>query len=1152
MANPPLVTGPDNVDRQELIFSTTMSSRFFQGTMDADTVDMEVSIRGGGFTNDPDLIVFEGTSWSLPNSAAFPSGLSLVAGVNRIQVRSIASNGSVSQPAAIEIRVVREGDVGIVAEPPTDVELEQYDNEVEVRVRGVDNATFQGFNFYASQFAGGGVTGYQRINLETVIDSSTVEERKELDSQEQIFDVATDIMGDPAADPLFLRIAQTQVDEDDNLLQTDFSQTTLIPETVTQVVTSYIVSDLDTFEQYSFRHSRTAGPTSTPPTVSIGSFAALTASDPLYYVVTAVYYDASSRTEIESSFSPEIVGRPLRVTVSVGNFPVVTRQQLVRDYIAAIFRSNPQIKTEPGSVLRDTVIDPFANEAERVRFITDFLHRAQSFASLLPVDDPQNTGTSLAVSSSTYKQALKRAFNLTRDTDVQAVIDRAFEQIASNVGVARLPGRFSRGEVVFFTTTRPTRTITIPLGTLVSAGSVQFRTTRAAEIPLNNIASFRDPTSGRYFIEVPVQAVQAGTSGNVGAGQVRRIVSTIAGLSVTNESAMFGGTSTETNKQLAERAQRAIAAVDTGTAQGYLQTAAGVPGVVQARVVAAGDELMQRDFDLTQLEHRGGKVDIWVQGDNVASVTDSFAFSFDVADNIQFELLDLTNLEFRAVDPELSEAKPIVEMLDFPDAGFEFRNASSGEVFDLTDVTITSFNTIQLSTDVVQPAVTLTDVVLGDYRRRTTNQFVLPRQPVREISSVVGQVSGTLPATSFDLVRAASPLADGRSSLAGDYLTITGTTDTDGNPIPSGDFISVTEETHVLLGEFNEPLDNLGVNTLTIVVTDTAGLVTYRGPNDPSGISDYTIVPGSETEAASIRRVSGSAISSGQTVLVSYEHDENFVVTYDTNLTVSTVQDEVDEQRHVTADVLVKDAVPVPVDISATVILQRGVVQSTVDQALRTNLANLFESFRLGVPVRQGDIISTLDNTTGVAYPVVPLTKMIRQDGALVVREFLVTTQASDITFISAYSSSTIAAWLIRDELNSATSDNGGPANEFRAIFEDSVQMTLSTLPVVTTGLVDGVSYIIGSSGAVIPGFTDDSTLDAAGFTTSDEKEAQRRALTANRVLVTTEIGDSPTNHTYAVTYVAADEVTAKNINTSDAEYLVLGEVEFTFDEDQQ
>ena len=59
-------------------------------------------------------------------------------------------------------------------------------------------------------------------------------------------------------------------------------------------------------------------------------------------------------------------------------------------------------------------------------------------------------------------------------------------------------------------------------------------------------------------------------------------------------------------------------------------------------------------------KHKGGKVDIWVQGENIATVTDTFAFTFDVAQDVQFEVLNVVDLTFRAVDPEVSGSNPIV------------------------------------------------------------------------------------------------------------------------------------------------------------------------------------------------------------------------------------------------------------------------------------------------------------------------------------------------------------------------------------------------------------------------------------------------------------------------------------------------------------
>lgn len=1155
MASPitPQVYGPDGVLRTTLQFSTTLSDRFFTGTVDTSTVDMEVSIRGGSYTRDPDYIVFDGTSWSLPNSEAFPDGLSLDAGANVILVRAITASGAVSTPTSITVRLVQPGEVNFVASPLTNVSVEQLDGSVQVSVDApADTTYFRGVNFYASLYGGGGSTGYIRVNVEPVDAGTLVEELSEVGSVEVDADVVLNSEGDPAADPLYVQYVGQQVDEDLVVLQSDFDQKFEVPETATKIRTSISVSSVRQVTRYSFDHSRFGKRTSSPSTVFVGTFAAAPKTDPLYYVVAAVYYDPGLLLEVESSFSAEVVGHPLTVTTTVGTFPVVSRQQVIRDVIESIFRSNPQVRVEPGSVLRDTFIDPFAAEAERLRFIIDFLHRAQSFSGLIGVDDPTGTGSSVSVGSSTYKLALKKAFGLTRDTDVQSVIDRAFESLAANYGVFRRAGRFARGEVTFYTTKTPTRSLPIPLGATVSGGSVQFQVTSSANISFENLARFYDPISGRYQKTLTVQATTVGSNGNVAAGQVRKVTAGVTGLSVINAGNMFGGAEQETNHDLATRAMNALASVDSGTARGYLQTAADVPGVVQAEVVSAGDDLMMRDLDSTGV-HRGGKVDVWVQGENLATVTDTFAFARDIAKDVHFVLTgDVANLTFQATDSSLAVGLPIVEMLEDEDLGFGLRNASTGEWFDLTGVSITNFNTIQLSTDVVQPAVTLTDVVLGDYRRTTGNTFVLTRQPVRELLSVTGEISGALPTDAYRVVYSDDPLLLGNSGSAVSYVEITPVDDGDGGMIPTGGSIVITAETHTLLGEYPEYLNSIGVDPLTVVVKSADGATTYRGPDDPSGVSDYTIIDGDETNPLSIQRLPGGDIASGDTVLVNYQHDENFTVSYSTNVIVRVAQEVIDGKRHATADVLVKEAVEVPVNISATVILVVGADQSVVDTAIRTNLTNMFASLRLGRPLRQSDVVAVIEGTAGVSYVEVPLTKLVRQEGAVVVREDLTSGQTGDTTYIAAWSTPTVSVWLIEEELSSATTDGGGADNLFRAVFQDEVQVTLVTAsPGTVLPVGSGRAYIVGSGGLSITGFSDDATLTVAGYTTTDEIETQREALTANRILISTSVDDAPTNHSYAVTYIVGVDSGAKNITVGKAEYLVGGTTDFTFDEDR-
>lgn len=1150
----PVALGPDGVSRTTLVFSTTMGSRFFQGTMDASTIDMEVSINGSGFSNDSDFILFEGTSWMVPNPAAYPEGLDLLSGTNVILVRAIGLSGSMSDPARIEATVVQESDIGVVAEPPTNISVMRKDQSVVLQVEGFDDVeSFQGFNFYASQFSGGGDTGYQRVNLELVTESAITQESESLSVDQVDVDVPLTNNGQPLVDPLFFRTLGQQEDQEGTVLSSSFNALLEVPEFASAIRVTTSIESVRTIQVYSFEHNRKGTPNGTPKTIAVSAFASTPPDELLYYVVTAVFFDPVSNVEFESSFSQEVVGRPTKVTATLGTFPAVARSQIVRDYITSVVRSNPQIRVEEGAPLRDVVIDPFATEAERVRFILDFLHRARSPSQLLTIDDPSGTGVSSDVSSTPYKVALKQAFRLTNNADVQALIDSAFEAYASNLGVFRRPGRSSQGEVTFFTRTRPTRTILIPLGSVVSGGGQSFRTTQSASIPLNQIASFFNPVTGRYQVTVAVRAVGTGSVGNIGAGQIRRVESSIPGLSATNTAAMFGGQDVETNLQLVERARNRLSSVDSGTKQGYQQTAADVAGVVRVAVVGAGDPLMQRDLD-SEGVHRGGKVDIWIQGTNLATVSDTFAFTFEIAQDIQFNVVgDPTNLEFVAVDPELSEDNPIVEMLDVPEAGFEFRNVSTGDTFNLSGVTVTAFNAIRLDTSLAQPIPSLTDVVLGSYRRRVGSTFTLTRQPVNEIVSVTGAVSGQLPDSAVELFQLDSPLANGRSSLAGDFLAIQGFTDSSGNMVPSGDLITVTSEPHVLVGNYAVSLNNLGAVFLTVRVFNEDRSVEYRGPNHPSGVSDYNIILGDQTRPLAIRRVEGGALPSGSRVLVDYSHDENFSVVYRTNLVVSTTQKAVDAQKHETADVVVKDAIPVPVDIQATVILNQGQTAEDVDPRLRTNMENFIRNLRLGDPVRQSDVVNVIENTNGVSYVVLPLTRMVPQRGSQVTREALDTDLAANALSLPALSTSSVLVWLLRSGLRFATTNGGGPETAFRGVFQDDVEMellsgnaTLSSLPIRPSR-----AFIVGSSGISIPGYSDDATLTAAGFTTPEQREAQRKALTANRVLVSTTTSGSPVNHDYTVSYIVGEDAGAKDIDPSPTAYIASGEFLFTYDEDQ-
>jgi len=1180
MVDTPKVFGSDGVPREVTLFSTTIPNRFFAGVMAPDTVDMQISVRGEPFTSDPDLIVFEGTKFSFPNPSSFPDGLELAPGLNAIKVRSISFSGAVSMPAQVEATLVQQADIGLLSTPPTNVSVEQFQDSVTIRAEGVNSTTFRGLNFYASRFQGGGASGYQRVNINVVIDFEKVEETSTILSFESENTIATNPDGTPAADPLYVKILQTQTSSNDivenledipltpelaaaiteqeqeNLLETDFVNVTEVPETVTRIKTTVTTESVVERSFYTFSHNRQYGPLNTPPTAPIGEFSSTPLTEPLYYVATALFFDPDVQTEIESAFSIEVAATPTIVNENLGTFPSPARLDVVEDTINSLTRTTPQLAVQQGAVIRDTVVDPAANEIIRMRLLVDFLYRIQSFDTLLQIDGVTSTGGPTPVNQSPYKQALQQVFSLQNPGEVQTIIDESVNQLAARNGVFRRAGTRARGFVTFFTRQQPNATIFIPLGTRVASGGVQFATVTDASIPLENLAAFLNPTTGFFQVDVQVQAIQAGTAGNRGAGQIRTLVSSIPGLGVSNPNNTFGGLNQETNLQLSIRARNALAGVDTGTEQGTLQTTADVAGVQEVRVVEAGDALMQRDYDDDFKKHVGGKVDVWVRGESAGQVTDVFAFTFEVARDVQFVLIGNPNdLVFRAQDTNLSISNPLAQMLDDVALGLGLRNASRGTFFNLTNVVIQDFQTIKLDTTIAQPAVSLGDVVLGDYRYQTSNTFTFTRQPVNSVVSVTGQVSGTLPDTSYNFVRPSDPLLDGRSVRAGDFLRINQV-----NGVPSGEPIAISSEGHIMLAQFDEFLNNLGVNLLTVRVFNQSGTVEYRGPTDPSGNADFIIIAGNSTTAVAIRRTENSSISSGETVLVDYDHAENFTVAYTTNFVIKTTQDALDAQKHLTADVLVKEAVEIPTDITATITLQSGASRSRADTRLRTNLATFLRALPLGSAVRQSDVIAVIDGTTGVSYVQTPLTKLARGPGARVVRESISTVTESETLLLLGtpqvpLTTDTVRTWLLDDELNNPTSNAGGPTTDFRGVFQDDFALAFLESDPLSIVNSPNQAFIIGNAGLAIPGYSDDATISQKfpQANTNAEVEAIRQQITQNRVLLSLPVNDRPVLHAYAATYtVTSVDVLAQNIEASRLEFFDVGNFLFTFGEDRR
>jgi len=283
--------------------------------------------------------------------------------------------------------------------------------------------------------------------------------------------------------------------------------------------------------------------------------------------------------------------------------------EIVNSMLSRLKLVQPNLDTKPGTVARDLFVDVQAEQLEK-------LHRAISLVS--------------------KKQSLASATG--QDLD----------RLSRNFSLTRRGGSVSTGTVVF-TISDIVSDISIPDGTIVSSRSgVTFRTVGTFNLSsseknmfaanANKMRTSLDLAgiSDRYAVEIPVQAVRAGTSGNVGTMQIVD-TSLQENMKVINIGAFSGGSSPEPDSAFRSRILAIFSGSNVGTASGYKNAALDVSGIIDVMVVEPGSTLMLRDgteiIEVNDGTSRilnsgtGGKVDLYILGRLLNKVTESFIYS---------------------------------------------------------------------------------------------------------------------------------------------------------------------------------------------------------------------------------------------------------------------------------------------------------------------------------------------------------------------------------------------------------------------------------------------------------------------------------------------------------------------------------------------
>ena len=1031
-------------------YTTDTQTQTLSGTTSTDS--MRISVNGSAL----------GVSYT-PGESVWSWTGNLSEGLNTYQIIAYErTTDEPSLPTIINITYL-ESDDFITISPPTGVRLREYQDQIEILCTQNPEPQTMGYNFYVSTQSGGTNWSYVKINDELVNEYSFFE------------DTATQLSKsvDSAGD---IRI-------------------TTVTEQIERIYYYSCFFTKDIFDQM----------------VAEGKLLDVSFNEdqPFFFVVTAVIYDSNLGQMTESAYSSELQGSPLIITTGILDLPGRTQNDIVSTYSVEMLNANPGIDTKPGTVIRD-IIDPEAERMARYYAIQDFMFRSLSVSALLDFDDSDKDAISDPVEDSVKKRSLQMAIGFTDSDDVQNLIDEQFDKLGSNVNVIRRGAESATGSVIFFTVSPPIRdmyvyenSVVATLGDMDQGIPAQnYNTLTTKVLTLENRDQYYNPETERYELEIDVECADAGSAGNTDSYTIKSVLSGVdSNFQVENPNPISFGRDRESNHDMATRIELAMF-TDTGTEGGYAKTAVSVTGVRSVRVEKAGDPLMIRDYDSIRNEHIGGKVDIYIQGNRTKQVSDDIAFSYAGASQTvggplgeTFLIVNASSFQFKSTNSSVTAHTPIFEVS-------RVYNSTRAADYDITGYQIIGDgNTIDLNETIVKNiivGIASTDIIKVDYKYRSSDTFIMSNQPIIEIVSVVGQISGELTSDNYELVKLQDPLAEGGSTIAKDGVRIKFA-----NNLPVTDFQTITDESHVIVLGVEESLDYVGVDTDSIVITNSGKTTTYVLN------FDYTVNSGTDVLPASIEMIESGRIVSGQEILVSYTAIENFTITYTTNDLLNNVQSKIDTTKHACADVIVKQSIENEVDFTMTIIPKSVVTNSTyLSSKIRTAVSNYVTQLGVGVSLTQSEIVNVIKTVPDVDYIVIPFFKMAKGDGSFITRDNIGTPQWEIFNngISTSYITSTVA-------LTYKTIDKGGSENMFRGVFEDTLPLVLQDDPLDVSGGY-GRAYIRSDG----------------------------------RLIVSTRDGKLPETKKYEVAYYVYGETGSKDISVASLEYLTVGNFIIRFD----
>lgn len=521
-------------------------------------------------------------------------------------------------------------------------------------------------------------------------------------------------------------------------------------------------------------------------------------------------------------------------------------------------------------------------------------------------------------------------------------INDDLDLLAANYFVTRKQATKSTGKVRFYiaNSNKPVSSITdtdipavinIPTGTQVSTvgtyfkSSVSVETTELIYITRDIAKSLPiDGDTGYRYVECSAVSTSTGASQNISANELVKIDTNITGIvSVTNPFAFDGGSDREDDTSLSYRIQLAITGNNIGTKDGYLRYVLDKSNVIAAKVVGAGDDIMFRDggyLDAAGNYHwgEGGCVDIYVRGHQILDSSYYFAINssyLETASNIILPDQPVVNI---------ISIKSTVSNINFIDAA----NYDS-EVYSQTDennaITINTVYCIDIPWD-----FSLTDSFPD------TEYYALP------IGYTTAQIEQLKLRVDNELLDAREYMTNMSYSI--DW-SVSSTRTVEAGSTELFNKIYINDAVYKLRAKEDSNLDG----RIFIMKNDQIYVRAYVQPDFvlEKDISDYA---GGMTSRDSIRWLNTSKLLTNDLLLITYNYD----------YLINSLQIGIEDQKCLTADVLVKQAVEIPLEIIADINIYNTATPANVKSIISSNLTNYIYTYKMGGQIDRSDIASVI------------------------------------------------------------------------------------------------------------------------------------------------------------------------------------------------